>query len=304
LRTDEQEKLINSIRSGTVVSKNITIVPATLDQISLASNVYSESFSNCLDEGLMTEESLERWMLENHILPSSFYSIKKILIEKIDSLKKDLFFNRKSKSSIKLLKQDLQKTRSSLSDLIKPKSDFITNTCEFIAQTKKIIFLLKNTTYKSGKLYRPANFQYIIDLWQNSLLSESTIRFLCRTAIWSSIWSNRGFGFDLFCVRKNTDLTINQRNMLTWSRVYDNINESLDCPLDFVIEDDDMLDGWLLIQKNKREKEAKERDKDDTGASSKFSKNHQHVFTYKDTEDSNDEFTSNTLEQNLGIKNE
>ena len=37
--------------------------------------------------------------------------------------------------------------------------------------------------------------------------------------------------------------------------MYDNIQESLDYPSEDVVEDDDMLDGWLIIQKQKRDKE-------------------------------------------------
>ena len=35
--------------------------------------------------------------------------------------------------------------------------------------------------------------------------------------------------------------------------MYDNIQESMDCPQNDVIEDDDMLDGWFLIQAKKRD---------------------------------------------------
>jgi hypothetical protein len=37
--------------------------------------------------------------------------------------------------------------------------------------------------------------------------------------------------------------------------MYDRIYESPDCPSEEVINDDDMLDGWLLVQKRHREGE-------------------------------------------------
>ena len=36
--------------------------------------------------------------------------------------------------------------------------------------------------------------------------------------------------------------------------MYDNAYQSMECPPDEVIEDDDMFDGWLLTQKREREK--------------------------------------------------
>jgi hypothetical protein len=40
--------------------------------------------------------------------------------------------------------------------------------------------------------------------------------------------------------------------------MYDNVQESLECPSDDIIEDDDMLDGWFISQRKKREQEKAE----------------------------------------------
>jgi hypothetical protein len=37
--------------------------------------------------------------------------------------------------------------------------------------------------------------------------------------------------------------------------MYDNIQESTDCPPESVIKDDDMLDGWFIIQRQNQESE-------------------------------------------------
>lgn len=64
-------------------------------------------------------------------------------------------------------------------------------------------------------------------------------------------------------------MTINQRNLLTWSKIYDNVQESLECPSEKVIEDDDMLDGWFLVQKLERERERVERERESSSSKSK-----------------------------------
>ena len=46
-----------------------------------------------------------------------------------------------------------------------------------------------------------------------------------------------------------------QKNLLAWSTMYDNIYESPDAPSEDVINDDDLLDGWTILQKKKRERE-------------------------------------------------
>lgn len=49
---------------------------------------------------------------------------------------------------------------------------------------------------------------------------------------------------------------------MLWSQTYDNIHESLECPSEDVIDDDDLLDGWFIIQKRKRIRESKEKEID------------------------------------------
>ena len=49
--------------------------------------------------------------------------------------------------------------------------------------------------------------------------------------------------------------------------MYDNVYESMDCPSDSVIDDNDALDGWFIVQRRKREQQVKEAGMDDiTGA--------------------------------------
>lgn len=276
---EDEEYLIQSIRSGTVRRKNILIVPATIDQLAHASFVYAKTYEDAINKGIMTEEGLENWMIANSILPSGFHSSKDNFLKSIDNLKKSLFLNRLSKPSVKTIRSDLINTRSKLASLLEPKSSMSMNTCEFIAQAQKINSILHTTVLKDNKPYRPSNNQPLLILWNNSLLPEPSIRALARSSFWKAIWSNRGFGFDLFTKRKNTDLTINQRNLLTWSRIYDNVQESLECPTDDVINDDDMLDGWFILQKEKREKEQRKQEAESllNNSSSKMSKA-SHVF--------------------------
>ena len=42
--------------------------------------------------------------------------------------------------------------------------------------------------------------------------------------------------------------------------MYDRIHESPDCPSEGVLDDDDMLDGWLLVQRKKREADQKKQE--------------------------------------------
>jgi hypothetical protein len=41
--------------------------------------------------------------------------------------------------------------------------------------------------------------------------------------------------------------------------LYDNIRESIDCPPDHIINDDDVCDGWLITQSRKNDKDKQEK---------------------------------------------
>ena len=85
-----------------------------------------------------------------------------------------------------------------------------------------------------------------------SMLGEQECRELSRTEPWRSIW-NSGKKVDSIFGKPSVDFTAEQNMLVTWSSMYDSIAESSECPSDEVIEDDDALDGWLILQRRKRE---------------------------------------------------
>ena len=55
------------------------------------------------------------------------------------------------------------------------------------------------------------------------------------------------------------DLNTEQISLISFSLLYDNVYQSSECPPDAVVEDNDAIDGWLLIQKEKQAKTQKEK---------------------------------------------
>lgn len=278
MRTDEEEFLIQSIRCGIVTKDDLVIVPPTMDLLRKGCQVYTEAYDNAMGNDIMTDEGLERWMVEQKLLQSNFYTRKDDLVKKLDQSKVTLFDNRNDKKATKESRIRVEQVKNLIQDLFAPKSDFTQHTCEFIAQTARLIYILKRTTYKNKKRYRSERYDDIVGLWHSSLLSESIIRHLARTQHWKGIWNNKGHGFSLFKTRKNTDLTFNQKNLLTWANLYDNIQESMDCPSEDVMADDDMLDGWFIKQNNKRKKERAESEAESLMSKSGKMDNASHVF--------------------------
>ena len=117
----------------------------------------------------------------------------------------------------------------------------------------------------------------------NSLsLDEESFRELARNDPWKTMWGASKTGIPLFDIPA-TYLTENQKVLINWSRLYDNIYENMDCPSEEVIRDDDALDGWLIVQHRKREKE-KNKNEMESKLSDK-TRNAQEVFLMADSEE-------------------
>lgn len=112
--------------------------------------------------------------------------------------------------------------------------------------------------------------------WQDAQLTEADFRELARTTPWRPVWQSRASAESVFgipCV----DYTEDQHNLVAASQLYEQIRQHPECPSDYVLEDDDLLDGWLLIQHKKGDAADNERDIESTIRSEKI-KGAQEVF--------------------------
>ena len=109
----------------------------------------------------------------------------------------------------------------------------------------------------SGKLYElsPNELAKVMTVYNQKRLSEIKLRELSRTDPWRTTWGV-GKKTHLFS-SPAIDLSDEQKRLVQWSIMYDNIYENPDCPSDTVIENDYLLDGWLIVKKRERTKDKK-----------------------------------------------
>lgn len=60
----------------------------------------------------------------------------------------------------------------------------------------------------------------------------------------------------------SSELTSDQKSIILYSRMYDNVYESTERPDDEVIDDDDMLDGWFADARKQADIERKKKEAD------------------------------------------
>lgn len=282
MKQHEREFFIYTIRSGKVfLPNNIVIYPPTIDIIIQSLNKYKSAYEDASVDNIMTEDELSSWMKEQGLWTS--YHEKKVedLKNKLEALKIEIYESRFDKKLVSKIRESIRIQEKVLTSELSQKNSYYINTCEGVATTEKTSYIIQNTTYQNNKLYdfSELSLPEVVDLWYDSFLTENQCRDLARNEPWKSLWIIRkNSQFSLFSNCNNGDEpTYNQKNLIIWSQMYDNIQESMDCPSKDVIEDDDMLDGWFIIQNKKTEKEKLNKEFEATTKNQKI-KNSSEVF--------------------------
>lgn len=112
------------------------------------------------------------------------------------------------------------------------------------------IYISKNNEYIpiSSLPNDEIDFEMLAKEINDHNIDISIFRKLSRSDIWKSYWTANK---DLIFNKPTVDLTDEQRTLLVFSRMYDSARENPECPPDPVFDDDDMFDGWLLLQHQK-----------------------------------------------------
>tara|TARA_A100001201_G_scaffold34038_1_gene36377 strand:+ start:6857 stop:7897 length:1041 start_codon:yes stop_codon:yes gene_type:complete len=257
----EREFLVFRIRSGVYKVPynkfNIKVLTPTIEEEFESCEVYERSYYESMNDDIMTQEECTEWMLENGLWTYEEDLKIKEINKEIENLKINVykkFNNAKLRESARIY---LRAAEEGLKQMENKKNAYYGNTCEGIAQLDKSMFLLEACSYVGGEKLDPDSVELndLLNKYYSLILKEGDCREVARSDPWRSIWALRETKtFNLFS-NTNRELSVDQRNLLIWSRMYDNIQESMECPSEKVIEDDDALDGWFIEQRRKNERE-------------------------------------------------
>lgn len=230
-----------------------------------------------LYNGIINEEKYYNWIREEHsiniMISLGLWEIKtedilKSLEKQLDDLKLELYKAFPFPSQQPKIRKNIASVKKSINNIYVTKHEFSTHTLEGYASTIKNEYIICKTLYKNNELVfenAPNNlnssytdFNNIVREIDNSIITTEKYKFLARSNIWKSYWNCNKYG-NLFSTNIS-DVTEEQRALINISRMYDNIYEHPECPDDKVIHDDDMLDGWMIFQKRKKEKDKKQED--------------------------------------------
>jgi len=258
-----REFFVTKIRLGTVYIKefDILIKPAELTDVIAAYEVYSDALEEAISDGLMTIQENENYMLNTGQWTNLDDDNLKDVNTLVEDVKVAMYENYNEPKQLKSLRKSLSRKEKLYKSLLFKKNANYSNTAESFAETARLLFLVERCSDTKG-IDIEENINTIISSYNASIFDDTIIRDLCRNEPWRSTWSVRNeCKHGLF---PNEELTTNQKNLVLWSKSYDGIHESPDCPPQEVIDDDDCLDGWFIAQSRKRKAEANKQQAEDS----------------------------------------
>lgn len=259
-----KDNIICRIISGKLmleINNQIYIVHQPDNMIKLrAQLIYNQAYDDTLFEGWMTQSKIKKLLVFYELIDADIEDKMKLANKTIDGLKISLYQNRSNINGCIDIRNRLNKLRDKYTQWYAMLHSLDKATVEGYAEEIKYYYLLSKTlTDINGKLIWEDENHIDISLLQSivneicrNTISVVDYREIARTEPWSSYWRiSKGDPFNIAII----DWTEEQKTLALFSRIYDNVYQHTECPEEFVIEDDDMLDGWFLFIQSENEKE-------------------------------------------------
>lgn len=254
----EREYFVSRIRSGyqRVKVNNITIkvLSPTIDSEYEANDIFMEAFDEIRSDGVMTQDEMLEWMISRELWSEEKDEKIRALEQDVEKLKVNVYKYRNDPKMRESARAYLRAAQKGLAKFQNEKDSFFQNTAEGLAMQEKIMFLFRDSCYVGSQKLQIDDDMQLMSFYNEysaSLLSEAQLRELARTDPWKLHWYTKDHT-KLFHNEESRSLTNDQKGILIWSNMYDNIQESMDCPNEDVINDDDQLDGWFIVQRRKQ----------------------------------------------------
>jgi hypothetical protein len=272
--------------------------------------------SNLIYNNIINDEKYSEWIREENLInvliniglwDKDTQKLIQQLDKTLENQKVELYQTILMPNKHKLVRNSLESTKKQLNKLSSIKNEFFINTLEGYASSIKNEYIVCKTLYKNNKLVFDSTivnnqssytyFNDIISEINKYIIDISQFKTIARSSLWRSYWNSNKKNIFKGSVSEWTD---DQRTLSSISNMYDSVYEHPECPEDKIIEDDDMLDGWMIIQRRKAEKHKKENKIDNLNPNLK---NAQEIFLMTNENQTFDDIMSlNSPESKLRFK--
>lgn len=234
-----------------------------------AQEKYNQTYESAVSDGVYNDKDIVNFLKEFNVWndeSEKYLTDTKVgLAHQIETFKIQLYQAAFKPSEQEKIRQYLAIAKKEFSRLSQIRYQYDYITCHGLATYSRWYYIIKNCTYcEDDNLYNwgDTSIQQVMTYYQSQVISDEKMRLIARTEPWYSKWSamklnGNAFGSNI------SYITDEQSQLLSWTGLYNNIAESPDCPPKSVVADDDMLDGWMILENQNREKEQSKKRNDD-----------------------------------------
>jgi len=264
-------------------SRMYVLKPPTPDIMQYMKTAYYTTLHSQRFHQWFTVEQCQQLLIRRGLIPKNYKAVLKELVKTISDMKVDLYLSYFRTGSLRRIYNQLKVARQKYQDMTAKLSHLNCFTLENRAIQQSFIVCLKHCLYYDNQLVFSdisqiphVVFNYLLITKERLEPTETEVRHMAKTQPFRSAWTvSHG---NLFRNRQYTQLLPSQQLAVTFSKMYDNIAESLDRPSDDIVQNDDMCDGWLIWTGRKQEKAQKQKQVENIYGNHKHKHNHNEIF--------------------------
>ena len=242
-------------------------------------DVYKKAYEESYFNGTYIKDELKEVLFYNDMWsPDDDDKAKKAEeeVERLKVLAYENYYNipllRDLKRGIRFQESNFRKYKSKIHSL-----DHIS--CEGVASLSKSIWIISKTIKDKNKNTidnKNIPLTRVMEFYNSKAIEVSEYRYIARNEPFRGMWSIGKKQSRIFD-KPSIALTKDQLSLCQYASMYDNVQESHESPHEDVIDDDDCLDGWFIVQKREYEKNRNKKDIENMIGNSKVA-NSQEVY--------------------------
>lgn len=258
------EKVLNRIIQGRLRLRLgdlvLYVYEPSRDVIEESFDIYEEARNKAYFSGCYLREDVLNLLVEQDMWTPRDDKEAEQAGEQIDELKVRAFKSFFKKKELAGIKRSIRRFEMQQAKFLGKKGLLDHLTCDGLANFARKCWILSQTTKTvDGELYdfSKIGVKGLLEIYSENTIPQKDYRRIARENPWRQMWNASKKRGDVFG-KASIDLDSQQLNLIAYSQMYDNVYENPDQPSEEIIHDDDCLDGWFIVQKQKYDKERKE----------------------------------------------
>jgi len=219
--------------------------------------IAQNTFHKIKFEGWYTKETIIKELIRQGIWSNEQEQQLNSMNALLDDYKVALYQNHFNPKTASQIRKKIDSTRRSYRKLFARRHAYDEFTIEGYCETIANTYLFEHSVFddENKKILINDNdsklFQEIYRSTEKEMINVATFKKIARSDAWRSFWSAKENNIFNGSV---VDWTDEQKTLVVLTKMYEGAKESMEAPPDNVFEDDDMFEGWMILQRRETEK--------------------------------------------------